>query len=495
MKTDSRGIMINIDINSSITGFLNDVSKRENVTEPDLYPFVDCYRDSQVTDVLICGFCQFSQTPSLVFSDFAFKCGQKTENGVSVDYTNWFGGNTILHTKYGIDPYDVWFRRLKTLGIRPWLSVRMNDCHCPDEEACFLRSEFFYEAREKGWMVGPEYGYYRYCFNYAVPEVRAKMLAYLREQLTRYDVYGLELDFQREIICFDYLHDPECHKIMTAFLREVRALVKEMETVHGHRLVVAVRLARDIGQNKIYGFDAEAIANEKLADMFIIAPRWATCDSGMPIAEWVRRFPDISVVAGLEILVNRQDDHAYASPEVVRGYTSEYLAEGSDGIYLFNHFFTPEAPVWQEIYHTCGYPATVGSLPRRFVVTYQDICPANCTAWHPLPMPADGRELRVAFGHGAEKLSLIFSLASGNNISDLASVTVNGETFSAFEPTEHGHEPNACYAQPEQSLYRVNLPESVYRDRTALTVSFRSADGKEPVLIGYLEIDADGSES
>lgn len=487
MKMNAHGIMLNIDVDSTITGFLKNAAAKESVTEADFYPYVDVYRNSQITDVLICAFCQFSQVPSHVFSDFAFKCKQKTENGVSVDYTDRYGANTLLHEKYGIDAYAIWFRRLKEIGIRPWISVRMNDCHFPDEEASFLRSEFFYEAQEKGFMIGSEYGYFRKCFNYAVPEVRAKMLAYLREQLMRYDVYGLELDFQREIFCFDYIHDPECHKIMTAFLREVRAITDQAGTVHGHKIALAVRLARDIEQNKIYGFDAQAIADEHLADMFIVSPRWETCDSGVPIGEWVRRFPDMSIVAGIEILVNRLG--TCATPEVIRGFASEYLAEGSDGIYLFNNFFTPEAEAYQEIYHTCGYPATVNSLPRRMVVTYQDIVPEGCTRWHPLPLPADGTELRVAIGHSEEHFSLIFSIGPDDNIADLSSVTVNGEVFTAFAPTEHGHEPGACYDAPENSLYQIVLPESVCRDRIALTVSFRTAEGRDPMLIRYLEID------
>ena len=54
-------------------------------------------------------------------------------------------------------------------------------------------------------------------------EVRESMLAYLREQLSRYDVYGLELDFLREYHCFRYLTADmgECRRIMLGFLREV----------------------------------------------------------------------------------------------------------------------------------------------------------------------------------------------------------------------------------------------------------------------------------
>jgi len=39
------------------------------------------------------------------------------------------------------------------------VAVPLNDCHEPDDEVNWLRGDFFYEARKKGWMVGEDYGY------------------------------------------------------------------------------------------------------------------------------------------------------------------------------------------------------------------------------------------------------------------------------------------------------------------------------------------------
>ena len=80
------GIVINIDINSVTTPFLTKVTENGRVPDiSELHPFVDIYRDTDVTDIAFCTFCQYSATPSEVFSDAAFKRYQTTENGVSVD--------------------------------------------------------------------------------------------------------------------------------------------------------------------------------------------------------------------------------------------------------------------------------------------------------------------------------------------------------------------------------------------------------------------------
>ena len=59
------GVMINIDFCSSINPFINGLVDRGNVTEEGLYPMVDPYAGTQVTDLFINTFGQYSNTPSL----------------------------------------------------------------------------------------------------------------------------------------------------------------------------------------------------------------------------------------------------------------------------------------------------------------------------------------------------------------------------------------------------------------------------------------------
>ena len=178
-----RSFYTNIDINSFNTPFLNRAAKEYTGDESILYPYVDIYAGTQITDVLFCNFCQYSASDTKYWSTYADKYEQTEENGVSVDYRHLYEGIYTFNKKYGIDSYAVWIKRCREKGLKGWISIRMNDCHCPEEEACFLRSDFFYEAREKGWNIGEKYGYYTWCFDYAVPQVREKMLGYIAEQL------------------------------------------------------------------------------------------------------------------------------------------------------------------------------------------------------------------------------------------------------------------------------------------------------------------------
>ncbi|NLB16278.1 MAG: hypothetical protein GX827_05640 [Clostridiales bacterium] len=440
----------NIDINSVVTPFLNRVSEEENVGEELLYPFVEIYKDTLITDVLLNIFCQYSAAKSEIWSDYADKYEQENENGAEVDYKDLYKGIYKLNSEYSIDPYEVWLRRLRQIGLSGWLTIRMNDCHEPDEQASFLRSDFFYEAREKGWVIGDKYGYFRYCFDYSVPEVRKKMLDYIKEQLWRYDPDGLELDFQREITCFDIENCTDRVEIMTDFVRAVREMTEERGKQLGHKIRLGVRLMPDIAQNLIYGFDIVNWAKDGLVDLVCFTPRWETSDSDMPSEEWKAKIKGVELAAGIEILCCLTSDETYCTPAVARGYAVRYLSRGADSMYLFNYFINPDSvsAAMDEVNKTAGSLETAMKLPYRHVVTFQDIAPRGHSRRKPLPInlkSGQSAALDIDIGKSRENASaeLIIGFTAGSPES--VAVSVNGAA-AAFEKTEYSS------AEPERII-------------------------------------------
>ena len=82
-----KGIFLNIDINTVTFPFLSRVAAQERVTVEDLFPFVDQYENTQVTDLAFDIFCQISMTPSDAWSDVLDVYYRREENGVATDYT------------------------------------------------------------------------------------------------------------------------------------------------------------------------------------------------------------------------------------------------------------------------------------------------------------------------------------------------------------------------------------------------------------------------
>ena len=108
---------------------------------------------------------------------------------------------------FGLDWAQIALDGCRRRGGRPWIYFRMNDLHAVDDPASIFHDPFFYEAREKGWLNGnPVYGHplgtsgdVRYLYNFACPAVREWMLSYLEEIILRYDAFGFELDFMRNV--------------------------------------------------------------------------------------------------------------------------------------------------------------------------------------------------------------------------------------------------------------------------------------------------------
>ncbi len=484
------GIFLNIDINTVTFPFLERVSKSDRVTEADLYPFIDQYVGTQITDVAINVFCQISMTPSDVWSDALDTYYRTEENGVPVDYKSIMEHYHRMYEVHKIDPHAVWFARCREKGLTCWLSVRMNDCHCPAHKAVWIRGSEFYEADEKGWKIGDAYGYQRHCYDYANPEFRARMLAYIEEQVMRYDADGLELDFSREWFCFDTARTPDPSPIMTAFVREVKRITDRAAEKWGHPVLIHMRLMRDIEQNRMLGFDAEALIEEGLLDNLSVAPRWGSNDSHLPVAAWKHRFPDFPIYAGItDLTLLGFSDH-----ETVAGYAASFLAQGADKIYLYNFFTNPDNrnEAYARMHRTCGELATLSHVSRRIPVTLQDVAPLGVPVWCPLPAAADGFTLSVPTGPVAPDEEVAIVLGFDREIkADEITVTLNGTPARLLGATHHadayasGRNQYAGY-EAAKALYLFSLPRGVI-EGTEARVTLTAAD--RTLTVSYLEAD------
>ena len=508
-KDPSQGIILNIDINSVTTPFLNRTAKKPNLEKRDLFPFVDQYAETDVTALVFNIFCQYSATPSQVFTDGAALYEREWENGVSVCYHDYYSGIHRLNREYGLDPYALWVDRCHEKNLKAWISIRMNDAHCNTEQASFLRSDFHYEALEKGWMIGEEYGYFHRCFDYAIPQVRERMLAYIAEQVARLDLDALELDFMREPFCFDYLHCPEKCQIMNGFMRKVKAILSAQGEKRGRPISLAVRLPRDIRQANAWGFDPETWAREGLIDHVNITPRWECSDHDMPIEEWKVSLPGVPVSAGIETICLRNDDgYAQASTAVVNGLAAAYTSRGADAIYLFNYFLDPDIPRHNpytkrthEILRQCGHSEGIFSSPRRHIMLYQDLAPKGFAAYRPLPLTLEAGEsgalsLPIGYLPKGKSCRLLVGLEAGS--AEELSLQADGKTLAPLTPatfwesTEKNQWPEpaqgcdadmkALYIPSSVSLYATPLsPEG---ERVGL--SFKA---QEKTTISYIEIE------
>lgn len=303
--------------------------------------YIEGYKNHGISDLLFCVLSQSSLIPSNHVGFMRDTYYRKWENGKAVDYSK---ESHVLATDriYSEldDPYGYIIELARRAGIRPWLSYRMNDCHHSHADNSALRcDEIYYTAKRNGWFIGDHVAgeYYGECIDYSVEYFRNLHLKYIRESLEKYDVYGIELDFLREIFCFDYLARNDCAEIMTDFIREVRRITDEIGDRRGHKIKLLVRVVRDIENNLIFGFDVRRWAELGLVDIISPCSRWQTTDSDMPIHEWrdMLKPYGVELLAGIEYFLW---DRIAVDDDSMRALTAQYIDDGADGIYLYNYY-------------------------------------------------------------------------------------------------------------------------------------------------------------
>ncbi len=457
------------------------------------------YKNNGIGDILFNIFCQNSVTPSKVISDRIAKYYQKIENGIPVDYSNHprIALPKRCREDCGVALTELWIKRCKEVGINPWLSFRMGDCHFPDEETAFLRSDFFYKAKKKGWLLGDDYGYFKNCINYTYSEVREIMLAYIKEQLSELDVYGIELDFMREPMIFDYHNYRDITPIMNEFMANVKKIVETCEEKHGHKIKILVRLPRDINFSKTIGFDTVYWAKNGLVDYISPSARWMTTDTAMPISEWVEKLSPygVEIFAGLEMNTPYPYPKHPTDIDIAKAHTVQYHAQGSKRTYVYNiyHPFlaAPDINCYQneeeilEIWRNCGDIEKCLKGIRRHVLTHEDSGFTDFgERWMPLPkIIENGAKFEIQTGRLEETSELTLFVGLKNAEHSEISVTFNG---------------NCCtYSGDGSDCFAVKHPKYSAKDFVAFSVpstnlkpitQLITITGKSNAEITYIEL-------
>jgi hypothetical protein len=327
----------------------------------DVYPYVDEVVGTGVTTFFICpNFGMDMIYPSEVadmIGSYATPEQNKLieEEAVSKKDTS---GRVITNLRglvaAGHDPVGLVVERAKAKGLEVFITFRLNEIHDVQNPDSLIVSRFWRDHPE--WRVGqhgdemlplfkeiiggrPDHKvhpivatWFPGALNFAIPQVRARRLAELRECCERYPVEGLDLDFQRFPIYFPQDEGSENVETMTAWMREVRAMTREVGQKRGRPLLLSARVLAKPEQNLGIGLDPFAWAKEELLD-FVVVSHYLRNDFPLPVAEFRKRIPNVPIYASIEV---EKDEDGF------RRIAKQLYEDGVNGILLFN-FFT-----WRE---------------------------------------------------------------------------------------------------------------------------------------------------
>lgn len=298
-----------------------------------------------------------------------------------------FATNGCHLSRAGMDAKRIWVDGCRRRGVSPWLSVRMNDMHDANLPLSCLHSDF--------WREHPEYRFGMGQFDYRFPEVRADMLRFIGECLSRYDVDGVECDWMRWT---HHLSDPRRDAgLLTAFMREVRKLADASAAKRGHAVRVGVRVESRPDAAVELGTDAVAWAKEGLVDWIVPCNFFLSVDFDLPVAEWKRLLGPAAkrtlLVAGMDagkVVWDDANDRWSGRRQLTVGeycgFADRMYGRGADGISVFNLFTYDHMPRWTDgpwkfVTQVGLDPETVRrhprSIPEKFFYEHKGAVPTK----------------------------------------------------------------------------------------------------------------------
>lgn len=318
---------------------------RRSLSVADLNAYVDMVAHSQVTTYMMCSGSDFpyyrSKYGRLFCDDLngTLTCGNDTAS-----YQNFkkYYLNFLNLEKEGTDLIAASLNRAKKDGMETFISYRMNDLHFNDTTThCpIVYSDFWYSHPEY-WIndATPGWNASR-ALDFAHKEVRAQKLAMITEQLEKYDMIdGFDLDFMRFIVYFKNGEGRKNAALMTQLVKDIRAKVDSVSAKRGHKLLLSVRVPPTVETCLDKGLDVREWIRLGLVDFVSIGVHWRG-DPSLPVAQFKKELGAAQIPVYASI-----DDGGYRQREtfshgMLRGMASHILAQGADGLYLFNQYYS-----------------------------------------------------------------------------------------------------------------------------------------------------------
>ena len=249
--------------------------------------------------------------------------------------TTWFKSPFAFHQQ-GHDYPKLMLNRARHNKVKAYISVRMNDAHYRDRPDHPFHSTF--------WKSHPEWRLSNGGLDYGQPEVREHYMKLIREVCSRYDIDGLELDFQRFWLYFREGRQHEGVKLMAVFLKDARQATQAAAKRLGHPVKLGVRVPSTPWIARRHGLDAVAWARAGLVDLIVAGSFWPSTNSDIPVETWkgLLSGTDVDVAVHLEDGIDSgASGRRSMTHEEMRGIVLSAWHRGADAVYFFNLFAGP----------------------------------------------------------------------------------------------------------------------------------------------------------
>ncbi|MBR4652023.1 MAG: hypothetical protein IKO72_01565 [Kiritimatiellae bacterium] len=328
----------------------------------------------------------------------SIRAGIVNTNEFSEGIGKWRNAVAEFRDKFGKDALDLATDFARRNKKEIFLSLRFNDNH--DAGSSWTnRNVLFspFKAENPDCLVGMRPGRMPKCCGWAAADfskekVRAFCLKYMREYFENYDLDGLEYDFFRHPQLFSSVawggraSQAELD-VMTAHMKDLRALADEVGRRRGRPFVVCMRVPDSVEYCRAIGIDLERWLQEKVVDFLIVGgyfqlEPWSK-SAALAHRHGVKCYASLDEsrlarVKGARLLPGRD------GVESLLARASAAVMQGMDGICYFNFEYAPhdrQRKVLSASVHDLNgrdklyfsvYNGGGGYLPRSFLVGGDD---------------------------------------------------------------------------------------------------------------------------
>ena len=293
--------------------------------------------------------------------------------------------------KLGTDPLQLVLDYCHQHGIEVFWSHRMNDRH--DSQPLPGLVSHFKKAHPEYLMEGTKDPT---CFDYAIPQVREKLVDFCTEVVQNYDVDGIELDWFRHLRLFRSVVEggvasDEEREMINDMMRKLRAMLDREGLRRSRPVLLAVRVPDSREYARLTGIDYEQWLKEDLVDLLIVND-YIKLEPWKNYPEFARKY-DVPAYACLENrrlstmdIVPGTQVSPEGTGEAAKGrFRSEAYAawlSGMNGIYTFNCFDPLD-----ELFRQIGDPRVLAGMkvqPREsygMTNTWKGIHYLNVRTW------------------------------------------------------------------------------------------------------------------
>ena len=315
------------------------------LTVDDVNAYVDMVGNSQVTTYMMCSGSDFFYYRSQYGRPFGDDLGGSLDCGcdsVTTESFKRFYRNFELLEKEGTDIIATSLNRAKQNGMEAFITYRMNDLHFNDTSThCPVSYTDFWYSHPGYWTNDSTPGMNgSRALDFSHKEVRDRKLAIISEQLEKYDMIdGFDLDFMRFIVYFKWGEGQKNAPLMTQLVKEIRAKVDEVSKTRKKKILLSARVPPTVEACLDKGLDIQEWIRLGLLDFVSIGIHWRG-DPSLPVDRFIKELEPTNIPVYASI-----DDGGYRDPRepfshgMFRGMASHILAQGADGIYLFNHYY------------------------------------------------------------------------------------------------------------------------------------------------------------